>query len=67
MMKKILVIAFLFFVANLFAQEDTAIKQVVYPTGYEKQIDVVYSEVNGWQGREDIYFNTSTQSDRYRH
>ena len=56
-MKKYFVIISLFFVANLFAQEDTAIKQVLYPTGYEKQIDVVYSEVNGWQGREDIYFN----------
>lgn len=43
---------------SVLAQEDTVvIKKVNFPKGYEAKIDAVYSEVNGWQGREDIYFN----------
>jgi acetyl esterase/lipase len=39
------------------AQEDSAVKKVEYPKGYSAQIDAVYSEINGWKGREDIYYN----------
>lgn len=41
-----------------YAQEDTVvIKKVSFPEGYEAKLDVVYSESNGWQGKEDIYYN----------
>jgi acetyl esterase/lipase len=56
-MKKIF---FLFLVSatiNVFAQNDTAVKKVEFPSGYEAKIDAVYSEINGWKGREDIYYN----------
>jgi acetyl esterase/lipase len=57
-MKKIVFVLLFFISANLFAQEDTAaVKKVKYPAGYVAQIDAVYSEINGWKGREDIYYN----------
>lgn len=57
-MKKICFVFALFISVQLFAQEDTAaIKKVKYPAGYVAQIDAVYSEINGWKGREDIYYN----------
>jgi acetyl esterase/lipase len=57
-MKKLCLLIALFCCNYLFAQEDTAaVKKVKYPEGYEAQIDVVYAEVDGWKGREDIYFN----------
>jgi acetyl esterase/lipase len=38
-----------------FSQEDTAIKKVEYPAGFSSQLDVVYTKVNGWEGRMDLY------------
>ncbi len=58
-----------FLIANLlltifmtcFSQE-TEIKKVQFPENYQSKIDVVYSSVNGWDGRIDIYYNpTSTK------
>ncbi|MGB4575376.1 MAG: alpha/beta hydrolase [Paludibacter sp.] len=44
-----------------FSQE-TNIKKVQFPENYQSKIDVVYSSVNGWDGRIDIYYNpTSTK------
>ncbi|MDO6758927.1 alpha/beta hydrolase [Tamlana sp. 2_MG-2023] len=31
--------------------------KVKYPEGYKAQIDVVYTKVNGWEGRIDLYTN----------
>jgi acetyl esterase/lipase len=36
---------------------ETEVKKVEYPAGYESKIDVVYSIVNDWKGRLDVYFN----------
>jgi acetyl esterase/lipase len=55
--KKIFVIVSMLFSVSLFAQEDTAVKKVVYPAGYEAQIDVVYNKGKGWEVKHDIYFN----------
>ena len=41
---------------NLIAQE-TEVKKVEFPAGYASKIDVVYSKVNGWDGRVDFYYN----------
>lgn len=32
-------------------------KSVEYPDGYEARIDVVYTTVDGWEGRMDLYFD----------
>lgn len=56
-MKKTSLLLVLFVATTLFAQEDTTIKKVQYPIGYEAKIDEVYHEVNGWKGREDVYYN----------
>ena len=56
-MKKIFILLFISASVNLFAQTDTAVKKVEYPKGYAAQIDAVYSEIDGWKGREDIYYN----------
>ena len=40
---------------NTWAQEAPVYKKVVYPTGYTSQLDVVYTKVDGWDGRMDLY------------
>lgn len=49
---------FLFFISciNSFAQE-TEIKKVITPDDYTSEIDVVYAQVKGWEGRLDVYYN----------
>lgn len=32
---------------------------VKYPESYSSQIDVVYTQVDGWDGRMDLYYNTT--------
>ncbi|TDD98537.1 alpha/beta hydrolase [Flavobacterium cellulosilyticum] len=32
-------------------------KPVVFPAGYVAKLDVVYTKVNGWDGRADLYLN----------
>ena len=54
---KYLFFLFLLISTTLFSQVESAIKKVVYPAGYEAKIDEVYTSVNGWKGREDIYYN----------
>ena len=39
-----------------FAQEPE-IKKIVFPTGYESKIDEIYTKVDDWNGRLDIYYN----------
>jgi acetyl esterase/lipase len=70
-MKKVLLVAFLFVSIQLIAQEEnatpkktdsTTFKKVEVPAGYQSSIDVVYAEIDGWKGREDVYYNpTSTK------
>ena len=38
------------------AAGDTVYKPVVYPKGYEAQIDLVYTKQGDWEGRLDLYF-----------
>lgn len=59
-MKRILIAVLLLATGTLHAQEqdaDTAKakKQVATPAGFTRQIDVVYTHVNDWDGRMDIY------------
>lgn len=56
-MKKLFLFLFIVVSANLFAQEDTAVKKVQFPAGYESQIDVVYNKGKDWEVKHDIYFN----------
>lgn len=39
----------------IFAQEDTVYKKVEFPSGFTSQLDVVYTKVNDWEGKMDIY------------
>lgn len=68
-MKKVLLITFLFISIQLIAQEENAIpkktdsttyKKVEVPAGYQSSIDVVYAEIDGWKGREDVYYNPAS-------
>ena len=55
-MKKILLLCSMIYVGiNTWAQEAPVYKKVVYPTGYTSQLDVVYTKVDGWDGRMDLY------------
>lgn len=57
-MKKILSLSFLLCsFAVVFAQDadTTTYKAVEYPDGFTAQIDVVYTQVDGWDGRMDLY------------
>jgi acetyl esterase/lipase len=58
-MKLILVISFIACSLTNFGQtaSDTVYKPVVYPKGYESKLDVVYTTVNGWEGKLDYYIN----------
>jgi acetyl esterase/lipase len=39
------------------AVPDSTIKVVEYPKDYVGKLDVVYTKVKDWEGREDLYFN----------
>ena len=54
-MKKIITIILVMFSAIAFAQEDTTIKPVEFPAGYEAQLNVVYTSGKDWQQKMDIY------------
>lgn len=56
-MKRLLNIILLMIVTIAANAQDTtkAPAKVVFPAGYSSQIDVVYSKVNGWEGRVDFY------------
>lgn len=46
---------------SLYAQE-RVFQPVDLPEGYQKKIDLIYKEVNDWQGRLDLYFPDDTTS-----
>jgi acetyl esterase/lipase len=56
-MKKALLILFLFASLRLVAQSssDTTYKPVEYPAGYTAQLNVVYTTVDNWEGKVDLY------------
>lgn len=55
-MKKLIATFFLISGAiSLQAQETTEYKKVAYPTGFTEQLNVVYTKVNDWEGKMDIY------------
>lgn len=44
--------------ASVAQTKDTIVpKPVVFPAGYIAKLDVVYTKVNGWDGRADLYLN----------
>ncbi|MFD0989905.1 alpha/beta hydrolase fold domain-containing protein [Mariniflexile jejuense] len=57
----LLIIFNLLCVITTHSQEQTY-KPVKFPDGYQSQIDVVYTQVNGWNGRMDIYTNPTTKT-----
>ena len=42
-------------VADAQPAEDTAYKPVEYPKGYSSSLNVVYTQVKGWDGKLDLY------------
>lgn len=54
--KAVLSLVFLTISIIGFAQE-SEIKKVTFPEGYESKIDEVYTRVKGWEGRLDAYYN----------
>ncbi|WP_084399442.1 alpha/beta hydrolase [Pseudotamlana agarivorans] len=49
------------FVCNSFSQS-VKFKPVKYPSNYTATIDQVYTEINGWQGRMDLYTNSTSET-----
>ena len=62
-MKNSLLIICLFVFIRLFAQTnaDTTYKPVEYPAGYTAQLNVVYTKVNDWEGKVDLYLPPSSK------
>jgi acetyl esterase/lipase len=56
------ILALIFMSAYTFAQADTAYKPVEYPNGFTSQLNVVYTKVNGWEGRMDLYLPPSASA-----
>lgn len=51
----VFIIMFLWLPAWIIAQEDSTYKPVDLPEGYSAQLNVVYTTVNGWEGKADFY------------
>lgn len=60
MKKRILFSISLFLVSLSLIAQETATKKVEYPAGFKSKIDVVYSKVNDWDGRMDVYYNPTS-------
>jgi acetyl esterase/lipase len=62
MTKKLIVCLTLFLAHSLVAQpiiDSTLIKKILTPNGYTTTLNAVYTEVGDWQGRVDMYYNTT--------
>ena len=61
-MKVLLELLFFMFPVCLFAQtnQDSTYKPVEYPVGFSAQLNVVYTRVNGWEGKVDLYLPPKT-------
>jgi len=61
MRTRITLIFALLIVFLILASKESERRGIVHPSGYKSQIDVIYTKVNGWNGRMDLYINkTST-------
>jgi len=57
-MKTKIVFIFALLVAFLsLVSKEIEVTKIEYPVGYKSQIDVIYTKVNGWNGRMDFYIN----------
>ena len=65
-MKKVLFTILVLVALNVKAQEEgdtikkqdsVVVKVIKFPAGFQAKLNEVYSEINGWKGREDIYYN----------
>jgi acetyl esterase/lipase len=55
-MKHIILFYILLFAGNItIAQDTTTVKKVTYPAGFTEQLNVVYTKVNDWEGKMDLY------------
>ena len=61
-MKIVTAILFFLIPTSLLAQTnaDSVYKPVNFPTGYTAQLNVVYTKVNGWEGKVDLYLPPKT-------
>ncbi len=61
-MKRIFLLILLVLSKSIFAQQanDTAYKPVAYPKNYVANLNVVYTKVNGWEGKMDFYLPSNT-------
>lgn len=41
--------------------QKTSYKTVEYPNNYKAQIDVIYTKVDTWEGRMDLYTNPTSE------
>lgn len=55
MKKMIMLCGLLFTGCALIAQDTVAVKKVTYPAGFTEQLNVVYTKVNDWEGKLDLY------------
>jgi len=63
MLKPLFILLFMFVSGALAAQEADSskiYKTVEYPKGFTAQLNVVYTTVNGWEGKVDIYLPPKT-------
>ena len=58
-MKQLILSVFILVVVNGFSQEagDTTYKPVEFPAGYKAALNTIYTYVNNWEGKMDIYFS----------
>lgn len=55
-MKKLMILcALLWTTFSLSAQDTATVKKVTYPKGFSEQLNLVYTKVNGWEGKLDLY------------
>lgn len=55
-MKKIALICWLLLAGGtLIAQDSLQVKKITYPAGFTEQLNLVYTKVNNWEGKLDLY------------
>ncbi|SMC93823.1 alpha/beta hydrolase [Pedobacter nyackensis] len=55
-MKKIVLICWLLLAGQTLSAQDSAqVKKVTYPAGFSEQLNLVYTQVNNWEGKLDLY------------
>jgi acetyl esterase/lipase len=55
-MKKLMILCTLLWTTfSLSAQDTATVNKIQYPKGFSEQLNVVYTKVNGWEGKLDLY------------